>query len=607
MQINSTLYLCENVPLDPNYNYTLDFDTLQAQESYFDSKIYQAFNENEDYSYIRDNQNIKIFANVDDLLGVNYFFYNNGNKRYYAFITKKDYVSPTCTSITFKLDLLQSFMFDYTIDESFIDREHQDRYTEELKPIYSTTDEGINYGKEYVIKSKNILTAPLENTLGGWWLIKSKEPLGTILGLDGSWNTDSSTTRDSTTNQVDTGIYCYLIPANFVYGRALSITIKGGASLQYSRTITLGAQDRILDNISRINNNSNILSIQQLRAIPAHYMDHFTGNININQNVSPIRVAKLLTTSTSTYYGYKIDYLETDINNTNYVEYTYNETMETELSIENIKSITNEPKLLTNPYSFLRCNLYGTTKPYYREYFSTNSYTFGVLNGLGINNDILFNAKNYKGSIDYDINNANTLRQSNELTLRYDKWQDYILNNKASVNGGLIVAGAQTVATLGIGLATGGIGLAGGAISAVNFAGQIANEMLKREDIKQAPDDIKGSPTDLSVISQSNNFNFSIEIMTITEEYRSKIFNYFYHYGYKCNDFKKPNTRSRYYFNYIKTIGANIKTNIDADYRNEIATIFDRGITIWHYRNANTFKGVNNYDYENVEMNLMEE
>ena len=65
--------------------------------------------------------------------------------------------------------------------------------------------------------------------------------------------------------------------------------------------------------------------------------------------------------------------------------------------------------------------------------------------------------------------------------------------------------------------------------------------------------------------------------------------------------------RSRYYFNYIKTIGANIKTNIDADFRAEIENAYNNGITIWHYRNATTFKGVNNYDYENVETNLMED
>lgn len=122
---NSTLYLCKNVDLDPNYNYTIDFDNITAQANYFDSKIATEFEINDGYSYIRDSQTLKVQANIDDLLGINYLFYNNGNKRYYAFITKKEYINPTCTSLSFKLDVLQSFMFNYEIDESFVEREHQ--------------------------------------------------------------------------------------------------------------------------------------------------------------------------------------------------------------------------------------------------------------------------------------------------------------------------------------------------------------------------------------------------------------------------------------------------------------------------------------------------
>ena len=124
---NSTLYLCKNVDLDPNYNYTIDFDNITAQANYFDSKIAGEFDINEGYSYVRDSQALKVQANIDDLLGINYLFYNNGNKRYYAFITKKEYINATCTSLTFKLDVLQSFMFNYEIEESYVEREIEDQ------------------------------------------------------------------------------------------------------------------------------------------------------------------------------------------------------------------------------------------------------------------------------------------------------------------------------------------------------------------------------------------------------------------------------------------------------------------------------------------------
>ena len=92
----------------------------------------------------------------------------------------------------------------------------------------------------------------------------------------------------------------------------------------------------------------------------------------------------------------------------------------------------------------------------------------------------------------WDANESNDfylklLTSRNELNLRSDKWTDYLLNNKASINGGLAVQGAQFVANMGLGLATGGIGLAVAGSQAINFGASIANTMIQRQDIKQAP------------------------------------------------------------------------------------------------------------------------
>ena len=116
---NSTLYLCKNVDLDPNYNYTIDFENITAQANYFDSKIATEFEINEGYSYIRDSQSLKVQANIDDLLGINYLFYNNGSKRYYAFITKKEYINPTCTSLTFKIDIAKLYLYYSSLISNF--------------------------------------------------------------------------------------------------------------------------------------------------------------------------------------------------------------------------------------------------------------------------------------------------------------------------------------------------------------------------------------------------------------------------------------------------------------------------------------------------------
>lgn len=52
--------------------------------------------------------------------------------------------------------------------------------------------------------------------------------------------------------------------------------------------------------------------------------------------------------------------------------------------------------------------------------------------------------------------------------------------------------------------------------------------------------------------------------------------------GYSVNKYMTPNIRSRYWFNYIATIGANVRGSFSESVRSEIAGIFNGGVTIWH-------------------------
>ena len=204
----STLYLCENVELDPNYNYTIDFDNLSSQDNYFINKTTNKFEINEGYSFIKDTETIKVQAYIEDLYGINYLYFNNGDKTYYAFILNKEYVSNTCTKISFKIDVLQSFMFDYELNESFIEREHQDRYIADdtiIKPIFNTQNEELNTG-EYVFDKKyeaydTTLPANIKYVI--WAVAIAKSKLNT---------SDIHTTVDS----VSTGTYVYLYPTKIV-------------------------------------------------------------------------------------------------------------------------------------------------------------------------------------------------------------------------------------------------------------------------------------------------------------------------------------------------------------------------------------------------------
>lgn len=606
---NSTLYLCKNVDLDPNYNYTIDFDNITAQANYFDSKIATEFAINEGYSYVRDTQALKVQAKVDDLLGINYLFYNNGNKRYYAFITKKEYVSDTCTKIDFKLDVLQSFMFNYEIDESFIEREHQDRYSKSgttLTPIYNEEPEGLEIGNDY-IKRSGYTREPtnLTTNINGFYLVKSKEKLGDNYYYDHIEGWRPTITNLTENAGINTGVYTYIIFSGTYFPNheknKISIhnhhTQEVIASYEFSGTESGLADSGYFESLQE---NTNIISIQYIRYLDEKLIK-FNTDIGFSIDALYGTICKL-----GNYWGFNLMNYEGKG-----FTLEYNEELTPTLSIENAPNIINEPKLLTYPYSYFNVCVYGENFQFKREHFyNKGKYVFELHTSLAPQNTLALVPQGYNW--DADASNdfyLKFLTSKNELNLRSDKWTDYLLNNKASINGGLAVQGAQFVANMGLGLATGGIGLAVAGSQAINFGASIANTMIQRQDIKQAPDDVRVVSDDIYIKSEIRTVksSFAIFPFEIRESFKNKLFKYFMHYGYKCNDFKKPNTRSRYYFNYIKTIGANIKAEIDADFRAEIANIFNNGITIWHYRNALTFKGINNYDYENVETNLMED
>lgn len=576
---NSTLYLCNNVDLDPNYNYTIDFDNITAQANYFDSRIASVFEINEGYSYIRDSQSLKVQANIDDLLGINYLFYNNGNKRYYAFITKKEYINPTCTSLSFKLDVLQSFMFNYEIDESFIEREHQDRFIKlsnnSLLPAFNTILENLDIGRNYEVKTTTQIendtrTAGRENVNIMWYIIIAKANLH---------NNDTGTTY---INGIRTGYYIYFRPEVINNTNNYYFTFN---NFQLS------------DSIDAICKDSKVVAVVLTRYTPFSVRYAFLDNNRIELILSSNEWEGL----TWGYGGIGANKLKVSNDRIFYDKPKYSGTLS--LSINNLKNIEYETKLLTYPYNKIVIRANNDKQEYSRENFTnTIKFKFGI--DYSLINKMIIKPVDYLGN---NIDDVLISASSNEMTLLTNAWQDYELQNKASLRTGILSGVAQAGAGLALGAITGGVGLAVAGSAVISTAGGIANELIKRQDIKETPDTLRKSMGSAVVDDNIKGLYLQVEEHQIKDVYRNIIFNYFYHYGYKCNDFKKPNTRSRYYFNYIKTIGANIKTNIDADFRAEIENAYNNGITIWHYRNATTFKGVNNYDYENVELNLMED
>ena len=151
---NTTIKLYSGIPLDNTYKNTLFFANVSAQNSYFHSGIQKYTFARQSYQRVeRGRMRIEVLA--DNIYDCNYLAFQNenfGNKWFYAFINSIDYVNNTTSEITFEIDVMQTWYFDYELLDSFVEREHTNNDTIGANLV----DEGLELG-DYVIGDSDSL------------------------------------------------------------------------------------------------------------------------------------------------------------------------------------------------------------------------------------------------------------------------------------------------------------------------------------------------------------------------------------------------------------------------------------------------------------------
>lgn len=117
------VYFCSGTGLRNNYEHSRDFANLTAQLQYFSTKV--SFSQ-ENYMYLRKSYPIKINRAFETCNDIDYLYFQNGAnaKWYFYFVTDAQYINDTTTELSIELDVLQTYMFDYTLQRCFIDRMH---------------------------------------------------------------------------------------------------------------------------------------------------------------------------------------------------------------------------------------------------------------------------------------------------------------------------------------------------------------------------------------------------------------------------------------------------------------------------------------------------
>lgn len=124
----SQVYLLDT-PLEDDLKHTLYFASATDQHNYMANNVIKTY---VNVSYQRDTSTFRCPAHIDTIRTCNYMMYQNSaysNKWFYCFIEKMTYVNDNMTDVEFKVDPIQTFMFDFDTQPSFIEREHTNNDT----------------------------------------------------------------------------------------------------------------------------------------------------------------------------------------------------------------------------------------------------------------------------------------------------------------------------------------------------------------------------------------------------------------------------------------------------------------------------------------------
>lgn len=171
--ISKFLNLCKIPELNRDYQHTVDFSNLTNQINFFNSKVAMVVSGN----YIIDSNRAVYLVEkeLEQVKNIDYLYtMDNTGKYYYYFVIGVEYKTKTTTLIYVELDVLQTFLFDFTILNSFVDRCHVPRWNSNGTPRIEIVPEDLQLTAHSVYSRESVYNY----TDKGAYIITSSEPLG---------------------------------------------------------------------------------------------------------------------------------------------------------------------------------------------------------------------------------------------------------------------------------------------------------------------------------------------------------------------------------------------------------------------------------------------
>ena len=515
----------------------IKFASATSQYNYFNSLTKL---ESSNFTYQRKDNVIRYPAHIDTLMEYDYCMYQNSNytnKWFYAYIVRMEYVNDNMTNIYIKTDPYQTWQFDLTFKQSFVEREHVNDDTAGLHTVPENLETG-----EFVVD--NIFDLNWYDDFSG------ADQFLVCVAVSDLPTDDSGTHFEPQRNS----LLNYAKTVNDIYSGLLYCIFPTPI---YASIF-----------ISRFDSDAKAQAINNVFLVPRKFVLDSLGN-----NKQGVTTVNLYNTGQS-----QAEFVFFVIQNTTGVEelqtYSY-------LPPTSLHGYTpRNKKLLTGAYHYmLVSNNAGQEATFNYEDFIDNSPSFKIIGTLSSGCDIKLMPNDYKF---VTPNNPLYVYSITGAKLPICSWINDPYTNwltQNSVNTGIGIAGSVIAA--GVGVATGNpIAVTSGLLGVAQSLGSVYEHSL-------VPKQAEGNINTGNLAFSLNKCNFIMYDMSIKPEYSAIIDKFFDLYGYKVNIVKVPNITGRRNWNYVKTIDCNIEGYIPQEDLAEIKGMFNNGVTIWH--NPSTF------------------
>lgn len=525
---NTVIKILKDVPLDASYTDVLDFASETAQNQYFSSKSKYVFN---NVSYQRVNYSVDsarppltctVPMNADNLYDCNYIMFQNANygtKWFYAYIVNVGFVSANVSKISYVLDDYQTWLFDFTVGESYVLREHTNDDT-----IGSNLEPEPFEISNYIISGYNNDSSEFMNCE----IMMAVAELADGSRAEGQW--------------IDNKTYTGLGFMYFDIGDDSGI--KGAIDLYVEQ----GKGNSIIY-IQIVPKRRGITTTLSNCRVPSAFGDYVPANNKL-----------------FTYPYCKLSHINSEGQGNEY-KYEFFSSL-TNIQFSTAFTDAPTPSAITMPKNYLSSNAYQYNIVSYVT--SINKYPV-----CSWTNDSFYEW------FALNQNQLQTQKQYQQLAATYKIASGAVstIATTIAATAATVATGGVAAAALLPAMSSGLSSFSQG-LDEYRKAGDMYNAQIA--DMKVKPDTLSGGSTNPYSMYMSSLMGNHFYRMQIPQEQAERIDTFFSMYGYTTNKVKIPNLTGRSNFNYVKLQQPYITGSIPVESMINIKKIFSNGVRIWH-------------------------